>query len=126
MSLSARSAYSLVAAKIKKPTKNEKAIAVENGRGRTKSAFHTTESKPQKAPNKAFCGVNTDSDSQGVLLQTAFVTAMNPQYPSQKVNLILIPDSGSQRSDVSTRVRNTLELPTNKEGRYYYQNIWGR
>ena len=55
--------------------------------------------------------MNTDSDSQGVMLQTAFVTAMNPQYPSQKVNLRLIPDSGSQRSDVSTQVRNMSALP---------------
>ena len=83
-------------------------------KGRTKSSSHTTESEPQKAPNKAFCGVNTDPDSQGVLLQTAFVTAMNPQYPSQKVNLRLILDSGSQRSFVCTRVRNMLELPTIK------------
>ena len=93
---------------------NKKAIGDENDKGRNKSSSHTTESEPQKAPNKAFCGVNTDSDSQGVLLQTAFVTAMNPQYPSQKVNLSLILDSGSQRSYVSTRVRNMLELPTIK------------
>ena len=39
---------------------------------------------------------------------------MNPQYPSQKVNLRLILDSGSQRSYVSTFVRNMLELPTIK------------
>ena len=49
-----------------------------------------------------------------MLLQTAFVTAKNPQYPFQKVNLRLILDSGSQRSYVSTRVRNMLELPTIK------------
>ena len=58
--------------------------------------------------------MNTDSDSQGVSLQTAFVTAINPQYPSQKVDLRLILDSGSQRSYVSTRVRNMLQLPTIK------------
>ena len=58
--------------------------------------------------------MNTDSDSQGLLLQTAFVIAMNPQYPYQKVNLRLILDSGSQRSYVSTRVRDMSELPTLK------------
>ena len=39
---------------------------------------------------------------------------MNPQYPSQKINLRLTLDSGSQRSYVITRVRNKLELPTMK------------
>ena len=39
---------------------------------------------------------------------------MNPQYPSQKVNLRLILDYGSQCSYVSTRYRNMLELPTTK------------
>ena len=74
---------------------DKKAIADENDKGRTESPSQTTESEPQKAPNKAFCGVNTDSDSERVLLQTAFVTVMNPQYPSQKVNLRVMPDSGS-------------------------------
>ena len=108
MSLSTINTYS----DSEKQKADKKAIADENDKGRNKSSSHTTENEPQKAPNKAFRGVNTDSDSQNMLLQTAFVTAMNPQYPSQKVNLRLILDSGSQRSYVSTRVRNMLELPT--------------
>ena len=46
-----------------------------------------------------FCGVNTeDSTANGILLQTAFVVARNPQDPSRKVNLRVILYSGSQQS----------------------------
>ena len=68
--------------------------------------------------------MKTDSDFQGVLLQIAFVTVTNPQYPSQKVNLRLIPDSVSQCSYVSTRVRNMLELPTIKREDIINKTFW--
>ena len=49
------------------------------------------------------------------MLQTAFVTAMHLQCPSQKVNLRFILDYGSQRYYVSAQVRNMLELRTIKK-----------
>ena len=43
-------------------------------------------------------------------MQTAFVTARNPQEPSRRVNLRVILDSGSQRSYISEKARNYLQL----------------
>ena len=60
---------------------DKKEIADENDKGRAESSSQTTENDPQKAPNEAFCGVNTDSDSQGMLLQTAFCDSHESSVP---------------------------------------------
>ena len=50
--------------------------------------------------------------SMAILLQTALVEAHDPQNPSKRVKLRVIMDSGSQRSYVTQRVKDTLALVT--------------
>lgn len=69
----------------------------------------------EQTPQSSFCGVAEEEMCKGVLLQTAFVTARNPQEPSKRVNLRVILDSGSQRSYISEKARNYLQLSTVKQ-----------
>ena len=64
----------------------------------------------EQTAQTSFCGVTKEETGKGVLLQTAFVTARNPQEPSRRVNLRVILDSGSQRSYISEKARNYLQL----------------
>ena len=48
-------------------------------------------------------------------MQTAFVTAINPRSPDQKVNLRAIIDNAAQRSFISKRARDRLGLDTEKQ-----------
>ena len=43
-------------------------------------------------------------------MQTAFVTAINPRLPDQKVNLRAVIDNEVQRSFISKRARDLLGL----------------
>ena len=56
-----------------------------------------------------FCGVNTWNEKQNtrVLLQTAYVKATNPEDASQNMKLRVILDSGSQRTYITKRARET-------------------
>ena len=60
---------------------DKKAITDKNDKGRTNSSSHTIESEPQKAPNKAFCGVNTDSDNQGCVVTNCFRDSHGSSVP---------------------------------------------
>ena len=60
--------------------------------------------------------VKGNPEGRDCILQTAFVTAGNPEDPSKEMKLRLVIDSGSQRSYVTHRARALLELPiTNRE-----------
>ena len=61
-----------------------------------------------------FCGVNTGSEKQNtrVLLQTAYVKATNPEGASQNMKLRVILHSGSQRTYITKRAREILNLNT--------------
>ena len=61
-----------------------------------------------------FCGVNTGSEKQNtrVLLKTAYVKATNPEDASQNMKLRVILDSGSQRTYITKRAREILNLNT--------------
>ena len=74
----------------------------------TSPQFNSSEQQPQNA----YCGISTEKEIKGsdVLLQTAFVTAINPQSPNQKVNLRAIIDNAAQRSFISKRARDLLGL----------------
>ena len=56
--------------------------------------------------------MNGNSARNRYLLQTAFVIAANPEQPSKELKLLLVIDSGSQRSYVAQRARALLEPPT--------------
>ena len=62
----------------------------------TSPQFNSNEQQPQNA----YCGISTEKEVKrpGVLLQTEFVTAINPWSPGQKVNLRAITDNAAQRS----------------------------
>ena len=66
----------------------------------------------EQQPQNAYCGISTEKEvkGSGVLLQTAFVTAINPRSPDQKVNLRAIIDKAAQRSFISKRARDNLDL----------------
>ena len=88
---------------------------VENSFRRGSNANIGRQTPENVQSSGTFCGVNTEeSTAKGILLQTAFVVAKNPQDPSRKVNLRVILDSGSQRSYISEKARNTLDLASKK------------
>ena len=64
----------------------------------------------EQQPQSAYCGISTEKEvkGSGVLLQTAFVTAINPRSPDQKVNLRAIIDNAAQRSFISKRASDLL------------------
>ena len=74
----------------------------------TSLLFNSSEQQPQNA----YCGISTEKEvkGSGVLLQTAFVTAINPLSPDQKVSLRAIIDNAAQRSFISKRARDLLGL----------------
>ena len=88
---------------------------VENSFRRGSNANICRQTPENVQSSGTFCGVNTEeSTAKGILLQTAFVVAKNPQDPSRKVKLRVILDSGSQRSYISEKARNTLDLASKK------------
>ena len=66
----------------------------------------------EQQPQNAYCGISTEKEVNGscVLLQTAFVTAINPRSLDQEVNLRAIIDNAAQRSFISERARDLLGL----------------
>ena len=60
-------------------------------------------SSNEQQPQNAYCGISTKKEvkESGVLLQTAFVTSINPRAPDQKVNLRAVVDNAAQRSFIS-------------------------
>ena len=66
----------------------------------------------EQQPQNAYCGISTEKEvkGSGVLFQTAFVTAINPRSPDQKVNLRAITDNVTQHSFISKRARDLLGL----------------
>ena len=66
----------------------------------------------EQQPQNAYCGFSTEKEVKGssVLLQTAFVTVINPQSLDQKVNLRAIIDNQVQSSFISKRARDLLGL----------------
>ena len=68
---------------------------------------HRQQEQQATACQTTYVGARTS-----VLLQTAKVNIYKPGSPENSVNARLIPDSGSQRSYVTSRVRNRLDLNT--------------
>ena len=75
---------------------------------RQKQTVPVKSNSSEQQPQNAYCGISTEKEikGSGVLLQTAFVTAINPQSPDQKVNLRAIIDNAAQRSFISKRARD--------------------
>ena len=68
----------------------------------------------QNTKPAAFCGINTEAENSGksILLQTAVVGAVNPDDQNKSVNLRVILDSGSQRTNITKNARDILRLTT--------------
>ena len=62
-----------------------------------------------ETPTATHVGISTTDKT--VLLQTAVASISRPDMPTKTIKARMILDSGSQRSYVSTRLKNVLNLP---------------
>ena len=89
--------------------------------GKPKASCSNQEQLPCVSTGTVGCQVNNHNN---VLLQTGLAKISNVSQPGCILNSRLLLDCGSQRSFISTELRDKLNLPTIRKESVMVKNIW--